>query len=414
LNHRTAPVSLREKLYLSKDDIEEAIKRLKAGDVVGEAVIVSTCNRTELYLVGWDGDRCLAAGEEFLRGMMEGDLEGEGGRYLYSYTDPEAVSHLFRVASGLDSMMLGEPQILGQVKDAYRWSFEISGTGPVLNRLFNHAFRTAKKVRNQTGLGTGAVSVPSVTIELALKILGRLTGRKALLLGIGKIGEQVARGLKDRGIGGIFISNRDYAKAVDLSKALGGVPVPFAERMQYLREVDLVVSAVSSDRPVLTREMFRDCLRIRRNAPLVVIDLGVPRNVQEAARQLENLFLFDIDSLRGLADYNRERRKEEVARAEPIIARETGNFMNWFNGLAMMPTIVGLKRKLEAIGEAEIRRVENRFTAEDREKLRSFTAGLLKKILDHPFKVLHESAGSPAEADFVKAVKRLFKLDEDG
>jgi glutamyl-tRNA reductase len=412
MNHKTAPVEIRERLQLDCGDGGSALAELLGIPEVREAIVLSTCNRVEVLARVADGEAAVARLKEFI--FRQGNLDAaELSHCLYVHRDREAVRHLFRVASSLDSLVMGEPQILGQVKEAYRRAVDHRATGVLLNRLLHHALRTAKRVRTETGIAGNAVSVSYAAVELAKKIFGNLQGKTILLVGAGEMSELAARHLLRQGVERILIANRTYARAEEMAAAFRGTPVAFDRLSEVLPEVDIVIASTGAPGYVITAEMVAAALRRRRNRLLFLIDIAVPRDIDPAAGEIANVYLYNIDHLQDVVDSNRETRLAEAGKAEGIVAAEVGVFEAWFNALAVVPTIVALRGKMEGIVRGELERSSHwlgGLSAEDRSRVEGLAASVVNKILHDPIAGLKEESIEKDELPYVAAVRRLFKL----
>jgi len=353
LNHRSAPVEIRERLAFPADTIGHALRGLVEKDGIDEGVIVSTCNRVEVCALAGEGYRGTQAIKEFLssyHGMPLTELSD----YLYHHIEEEAVRHLFRVSSSLDSMVLGEPQILGQIKDAYGYACEFQSIGPVLDKFFAKAFSVAKRVRTETRVANSAVSVSYAAVELARKILGDLKDKTVMLIGAGEMCELAARHLLSAGAKGILVTNRTFERAVRLAEEFDGTPVRFDELPTHLKRADIVLSSTGAPHFILKREDVEEVIRIRRNRPMFFIDMAVPRDIDPDANQIDNVYVYDIDDLNNVIETNLEERQREAARAEEIVIAEVTGFRRWLESQQVTPTIVSLRKKFEEIKEAEV------------------------------------------------------------
>ncbi|RUM88922.1 MAG: glutamyl-tRNA reductase [Thermodesulfatator sp.] len=413
LNHRTAPVEVRERFALEKRG-RHPLAHLRAYlPEVEEAYYLSTCNRVEYLLVTPERERTLSGLKDFLSqetGLPRADFEP----HLYLFEDLEAVRHLFRVACGLDSMVLGEPQILGQVKEAYR---EAAGryrtTGPILNRLLHRTFSVAKRVRTQTGIGSYAVSVSYAAVELAKKIFGSLRGRVVLLVGAGEMAELAAQHLLAAGAQRLLVANRTLSRAVELAERYRGEALSLEELAEALLSADIVISSTGAPGFVITRELVRPLLRARKHRPLFLVDIAVPRDVEPALNELENVYVFDIDDLQQVVEENLSRRKKEALRAERLIEEEVLKFERWLQELAVYPTIKALKEKAEEIRRRELARTLPRLrnlSPEEREALEVMTEALVQKLLHAP--ILYLKTGyHRLGREAIGTVRRVFDLD---
>ncbi|MBU3932565.1 MAG: glutamyl-tRNA reductase [Proteobacteria bacterium] len=412
MNHKTAPLEIRERLQLSCGDDARSLTELMRLPEIREALCLATCNRVEVLARVADGEQAVEGLREFI--YRQGNLEREElGRCLYVYRNREAVRHLFRVASSLDSMIMGEPQILGQLKEAYRQAVDNRATTVLLNRLLHHAFRVAKRVRTETGIAGNAVSVSYAAVELAKKIFGDLKGKKILIIGAGEMSELAVRHLIRQGAGHILIANRTYERAKELAETLQGVPLAFDRIPEALPEIDIVITSTGAPGYVVSAEMVASALRRRRNRLLFLIDIAVPRDIDPLAGDIENVYLYNVDHLQDMVDSNKEVRRMEAMKAEEIIAEEIAVYEEWFNTLAVVPTIVSLREKMEAIMKGELERSASWMKildGEERSRIEILTASIVNKILHDPIIALKEESREKDELPYVAAVRRLFKL----
>ena len=375
-------------------------------------MLLSTCNRVELYAVG-ERSGLVGAFDSLSRqcGVMPASLRG----LVEVKAGHDAVRHCFRVAASLDSMIVGEPQILGQVKDAFELARRAGTAGPVLHRLLSQAFAVAKRVRNETAVGKHAVSIPSAAVELARKIFGRLEGRTALLIGAGDMGELAARHLVDQGISSLRVANRTWARAAELSRLLSGTPIPFGRWPEALAHVDIVITSARSSLPLVTVDGIRGALSRRRARPIFFIDIAVPRNVEPGVAQLENVFCYDVDDLQRIVASNLEERQREAARAELLIMGEVDRFLISLRDLDVVPAIVALRRQVEAMSRTELAHALRRLphaSGETREALEALVATIVNKILHTPTVRLREAAGAGGGQEWSEAVSQLFALSQ--
>ena len=324
INHQNAPLEIREKFAVSQSALGETLQAVRSIDGTVGAVILSTCNRVEYYAASL----CPVRAFEGLRAMLR-ERTGIDSPPLYFHDTPGSVRHLFRVASGLDSMVIGETEILGQVKKAYSAAAELGSTTRHLNKLFQHAFRVAKHVRTETQITRGATSVGSVATELAGKIFGDLTGRRVMILGAGETSERTARSLVSRGVKTVIVSNRTYDRAAKLAEEIGGLAIHFDHWQNAFNDVDILICSTSAPHAILTKEKLAPMMRSRPERPLFVIDLAVPRDAEAAINEIEGVFLYDIDSLEGIVRQSLEVRKSEVVRCEQMIAEHVGTYVSW-------------------------------------------------------------------------------------
>ncbi len=412
MNHKSAPLDIRERLQLSCGEGDRPLPELMRHGGIREALYLSTCNRVEVLARVTDGTVDVEALKSFI--YRQGNLSVEElDRCLYIYRDLEAVRHLFRVTASLDSMIMGEPQILGQMKDAYRMAVENRTTGILLNRLSHHAFRVAKRVRTETGIAGNAVSVSYAAVELAKKIFGDLKKRSVLLIGAGEMSELAARHLLRQGVSAIHIANRTYARAEEMAAEFQGVPVAFEKFPELLPEVDIVIASTGAPGYIMSAQMVVGAFGRRRNRPLFLIDIAVPRDIDPAAGDIDNVYLYNIDHLQDVVDTNKEVRRAEAIKAEEIIAEEVAAFESWFNTLSVVPTIVSLREKMEGIVKGELERSSSwlrNMNEEDRNRVAILASSLVNKILHDPMTGLKEESQDKDALPFVAAIRRLFNL----
>ncbi len=411
LNHTTAPVGVRERLALSNGDVQQAVTDLVSRDDVQEAVVVSTCNRVEVVAC-CHGEGQLApllAVPLFKGSGVEAD---EWEEFLYGYSGREAVRHLFRVASSLDSMVVGEPQILGQLKEHFELSVEAKATGPVLHRFFHKSFSVAKRVRSETGVASRTVSVASTAVDLAGSIFETLDDRAIMLIGVGEMGEAAARHLLGAGVKRVMVANRTFENAVALARTLDGTPIPLERMSTYLPLADLVIGSAGGGR-LLEAADVRALMKERRNKPVFFIDLAVPRNFDPAINDVDNAYLYDIDDLGGVVEENLDARQREAIRGEAIVEGEVDTFWQWFEKLEVIPTIVDLREYAERIRNEEFERTLARtkdLEEADRERLDQMTRAIVNKLLHQPTMVLKDEGSGKEESELLTAVRKLFGL----
>jgi glutamyl-tRNA reductase len=414
LNHRSAPVEVREKVSFTNDQARQAAEELRARGILHETLVLSTCNRSEVYGVPPETARESAAAlSNYLSSFHSVDLELLSPS-LYHHYDRYAVRHLFRVASGLDSMMLGEAEILGQVREAYRIAYEQGATGPVLNRLFQGALEVGKRVRSETELGTRPMSVASAGVKLAERIFGKLHERAALVLGAGVISEQVISQLRDRNIARLFVLNRSLERADNLARQFAGKVIAWDDWESALTLPDVIVSSVSAEEPVLMRAHLEKAMAARGNRPLFVMDLGVPRNVDPAAASLYNFYLYNIDDLTQIVQQNRTSREGEVPRAEVIVDEHVSKFLTWQASVELISVVESLRHKLKADRAEFVRERAERIpslTQEQREQVESLIDDLLEKILLDPARRLQGEKDLRRKIQQVEAIRELFLPD---
>jgi glutamyl-tRNA reductase len=413
-NHRTAPIALRERLDFSSRGLGLALKALAARVAVKEAALVSTCNRVELYVVCDDVSQTQADLARFVCDFhgLAPDLVSQ---HLYAFTDGDAARHLFRVASGLDSLVVGEPQILGQVKDAYGAAAAEQTTGPLLSRLFHWAFAVGKRVRSETALAEGAVSVSFAAVALARKIHGSLGGRSVLVIGAGEMGKLTALHLKAQGIRQLLITSRTPSHAEQLAAEVGGTLSPWDRLPQALLESDIVITATGAATPVLDRAQVEAAMPASRTRPLFLIDIAVPRDVAPEAGDIEQVFLYNIDDLQSLVRENLEKRGGETGKAEQIVAEEAGKFGAWQRSRGAIPTVVALRQRFESIRRAELERLEPKLAQlppEARQRLEDVTRLIVEKLLLSPTEQLKAAGDPELVSQYADLLGRLFALTD--
>jgi glutamyl-tRNA reductase len=414
LNHRSAPVEVREKVSFTNDQARQAAEELRARGILHETLVLSTCNRSEVYGVPPETARESAAAlSNYLSSFHSVQLELLSPS-LYHHSDRYAVRHLFRVASGLDSMMLGEAEILGQVREAYRIAYEQGATGPVLNRLFQGALEVGKRVRSETELGTRPMSVASAGVKLAERIFGKLNERAALVFGAGMISEQVISQLRDRNIARLFVMNRSLERADNLARQFSGKVIAWDDWESALTLPDVIVSSVSAEEPVLMRAHLEKAMAARGNRPLFVMDLGVPRNIDPTAASLYNFYLYNIDDLTQIVHQNRTSREGEVPRAELIVDEHVSKFLTWQASVELISVVETLRHKLKADRAEFVReRAErvNGLTPEQREQVEALIDDLLEKMLLDPARRLQGEKDLRRKIQQVEAIRELFLPD---
>jgi glutamyl-tRNA reductase len=415
MNHRSAPVELRELLALDAEALRDILGELLGRRQCREALLLATCNRVEIYGVAAVPGEARDAALRLLgraRGVALADLEP----HLYTWTEADAVRHVFRVASSLDSLVVGEPQILGQVKDAFALAQSAEAVGPILHALMSQAFAVAKRVRAETEVGRHAVSVSFAGVELARKIFGTLEGRAVLLIGAGEMGELAAKHLMQQGTLPVYVANRTAGRAADLARALAGVAVPFEAVPRALETVDIVIACTAASEPVVRVAHVAPALS-QRTRPLFFIDLGVPRNVEAAVNDLDNAFCYDIDDLRAVVDANLRERQYQAQRAEAVVEREVGRFLARRRDLEVVPTIVSLRDKLEVIRQREVERALARLpgaSEETRRVIEAMSQAIVSKVLHAPIVKLRDSSRDGRGRRWRTLIAEVFGLRGDG
>ena len=414
LNHKTAPIEVRECLAFDAGETDTALDGLVSCPAVDEALLVSTCNRVEVLVTTADPLGATAQIKDFIavfKHRAVADFEAA----FYRHLNDDAVRHVFRVAASLDSMVVGEPQILGQIKTAYLAAIRRKSTGAILNRLLHRTFFVAKRIRTETGIGDRAVSISYAAVELSRKIFGALAGRKVLLIGAGEMAELAVEHLVRHQVGDILVANRTFARGVALATHFGGKAIRYEEIADSLTQADIIISSTGAPGFVVERDMVRSVLRQRRNRPLFFIDIAVPRDIDPRINRMANVYVYDIDDLKGVVDENIEDRQREALKAERIVDEAVVRFGHWLENLDVVPTIVALHRKLEAIATAEINRTLqgaiNR-GAVDPEALQRMAGAMINKILHDPTMLLKNDAGHANRSELLALTQRLFNLDE--
>ena len=414
VSHRTAPVDLREKLDFSSRDLGAAVEALVARSSAAESVVLSTCNRSEIYIASTDSDHARDEVVAFLSDYHQLPRDAFLP-HLFAHRDMAAARHLFRVAAGLDSLVVGEPQILGQVKEAFQTAAERHCTGPLLSKTFHWAFGVGKRVRSETALGEGAVSVSFAAVALARKIFGRLEGRRVLVVGAGEISALTAQHLRSQGVAEIVITSRTHAHADALAAQVEGRTVPWDDMRRAIADADIVLTATGSQRPIISRDDVRAVTGRRRSEPLFIIDVAVPRDVDPAVSDIEQVFLYNVDDLQGIVQENLARRGAEIARAEAIVAEEVSRFTVWQRSRRAIPTVVALRQRFDDVRRAELQRLEPRLSAlppDARARLDEVTRLIVEKLLLEPTEQLKALPDEETQAVYTEAVNRLFRLGD--
>jgi glutamyl-tRNA reductase len=415
LNHKTAPIEVRERLAFSDEACAESLQALVDGEAVGEGLIVSTCNRVEVLAAAGTGggERATARVSDFLcrtRGVPA-DLFA---RHLYVHAEEAAVRHVFRVASSLDSMVVGEPQVLGQVRRAYSIAVTAGTAGRVIHKLVHHALRVAKRVRTETGIASSAVSISYTAVELGRKIFGSLEGATVLLVGAGEMAELAAEHLRSAGASRVLVTNRTFETAAKLAQRFGGEAVAFGALADHLAEADIVICSTAAEGYVVTPQAARSAVAARRNRPAFFIDISVPRNVDPAVGEIDNLFVFDVDDLEAVVASNIREREREAERAELIVESEVMQFQEALRSLDLGPTVAALRGKLDEIARAEMRRQRNRLgtlTPEQERAVEGLLTSVVNKI-SHPVINRLRRSHDTGDAEDVQAWRDVFGLED--
>ena len=416
LNHRTAPLEVRERVSFTSERAQQVAAELRSRGILEETLVLSTCNRSEVYGVPPEDVRKSADALASYLSSFHSVAPEAFNAWLYRHYDREAVRHLFRVASGLDSMLIGEAEILGQVREAYRAAHGNGGTGPVLNRLFQSALEVGKRVRSETELGTRPMSVASAGVKLAERIFGKLDQRTALVLGAGTIGEQVVSQLRDREVAHLYVMNRSREKAELLAREFGGQVIPWGEWDHALTSPDLIVSSVSSDDPILLRDTVKHAMAARKNRALLLMDVGVPRNIDPSLADLYNVYLYNLDDLTEIVRQNRASREKEIPRAENIVEEQVMKFLSWQASVELVSLLDVLRSRVKEERAAFLReRVEAlaHFRPEEREQMEVLMDELLEKMLMRPAEKLRGEKRMQKKIQSVDALRDLFLNDQE-
>ena len=414
LNHKTAPVNIRECLAFSQDETRSALAELGAMTTVGEAMLFSTCNRVELLIISKERQNAEEQAKAFLAQFKQlplADFESS----LYLHRGEAAVRHVFRVGASLDSMVVGEPQILGQIKAAYRTATEEKTSGVILNRLLHKAFSIAKRIRTETGIGDSAVSISYAAIELGRKIFGDLEGKEVLLIGAGEMAELAVEHLIRNRSGHIFVANRTFERGVELAATFKGTAIRIEEVPDYLRRVDIIISSTGAKEFILQKQHVKAVMRGRRNRPIFFIDIAVPRDIDPQINTLNNAYVYDIDDLKDVVEENIEDRNREATKAERIIDEAVINFRQWFQGLGVVPTIKALRAKVQSMAHEESQKTLQQMehlSAKDRETIQRMTESLINKILHEPTRYLKSDGCQKDRVTSLDIARKMFGLNE--
>ena len=415
LSHKTAPLEIREEFTIDDQAYDEVLNDLNSRESVLESLILSTCNRTELYVVTNDYEKCIDEIKDSLLNYHNLD-EKLVNDHFYLYTNDQAVKHLLRVTSSLDSMVVGEPQILGQVKNSYELSFKNDSSGIILNRLFQYAFFVAKKVRSKTSIGTLSVSISYLAVELSKRIFEDLSNRTILLVGTGEMAVLAAKNLINSGIKNLLISSRTFDNAAAMSNELNGTAIKLEEVYYRLKDVDIVITATGSNNYIFKSEHVNQALKLRKNEPMFFIDIAVPRDVDPKVNDIPSVYLYDIDDMQGVLDNNISSRKESAREAETIVDKHGDKFINWLEGLKVLPTIVKLREKIELIKKSELNRTFGKLdTLDDVQKdiINNLVDRLIGKMLHEPITNLKRESSSSLGAYYSDTIQKLYNLDKE-
>jgi glutamyl-tRNA reductase len=415
MNHETAPVELRECLATDPENTVRALALMRDLECIKEGLFISTCNRVEALIAtesAKDAEKSVISLMAKLGNMPKESFSSS----LYTNEDRDAVMHIFRVASSIDSMIVGEPQILGQIKEAYAEATRQKTSGVILNRLMHRAFHVAKRVRTETEICEAAVSISYAAVELAKKIFRVLEGKKVLLIGAGEMAELAAKHLMAHGVSSMVVANRTFERAVEVAGLFKARPVSFDEIGVQLLEVDIVVTSTASKEYVISYDQVKNSLRKRRNRPLFFIDIAVPRDVEPKINDLENVYVYDIDDLKGIIDINMAQRQQEAVKAERIVQEEAGKFEKWLETLAVVPTIVSLRDKADSIIQAELKKSFSalcHLTPDQKEAVHTLARSIAEKMMNDPIVFLKKKAGRETLNTYLDVTRKLFSLDRN-
>ena len=412
LSHKTAPVEIREKLAFAPTAMERPLRQMLELPTITEGLIVSTCNRVELCAVTKEPDAAIAELRRFLAEYHEVSPE-EINENLFDYQGEEAIRHLFRVSSSLDSMVLGEPQILGQIKTAYGYAAEFKTAGLILNRFLHKAFSVAKRVRTETAIASNAVSVSFAAVELARKIFDRLDNKGVMIIGAGEMCELAARHFVANGISKVLVTNRTFERAEKMAAEFDGKAVPFDSFVDHLAEVDIIMTSTGAPNFILGKRQMEEVLKRRKNRPMFLIDIAVPRDIDPKVNDISNTYLYDVDDLQGVVQANLKERQKEAGKAEAIVEQEIGQFHLWLGNLEVKPTVIALRRKLDEIRQQELEKTFGNLkdlTGKQRKSIEAMAGAIINKILHKPTAILKNSQNDMSGEDYVDAIRTLFDL----
>jgi glutamyl-tRNA reductase len=414
LNHKTAPVNIRECLAFSQEETCDALNSLRTITAVEEAMLFSTCNRVELLITAREHLSAIDEAKKFLARFKQLPLDAFESS-LYQHQGEAAVRHVFRVAASLDSMVLGEPQILGQIKAAYRTATEQKTSGVILNRLLHKTFFVAKRIRSETGIGDRAVSISYAAIELGRKIFGDLQGKQVLLIGAGEMAELAVEHLIRHRSGQIYVANRTFERGMELASAYNGTAIRFEEIPDYVKQVDIIISSTGAKGYILQRPQIKAVMRGRRNRPIFFIDIAVPRDIDPAINTINNVYVYDIDDLKDVVDDNIEDRSREALKADRIIDEAVINFCRWYQGLGVVPTIKALRHKVQGIGQEELRKTlqqMSHLSIQDQQAIQRMTEVVINKVLHEPTRYLKSNGCQKDRSASLDIARKLFGLDD--
>lgn len=416
LNHRSAPIEVRESVAFESDYLRDALTRLRNYRSIDEGVILSTCNRVEVVAAAADSATAYSEIGSFLAEQKSHRNGLSLAEHTYQYRGADAVRHLFRVAASLDSMVVGEPQILGQLKQHYDAAQQAGSVGTILHRLFHRSFSVAKRVRSETGIGSGAVSVSSVAVDLAKQIFDRFDDKTVMLIGAGKMGDLMARSLQSHGVRSLMVTNRTFERAVELAERIQGNPIRFEDFPQYLKMADLVIGCTGAPEVLVDAPQVEKVLRERKQKAMFFIDIGDRRNFDASINDLDNVYLYNIDDLKNVAEENLQGRSNEAAKAENIVGEEVQSFVRWIGSLEQAPTITALRQRFDEIRRGEIEKSLGgslkTLSPEQRRALEDMTTAMINKLLHAPIVQLKSRNDDDDDAAlYIAALRKLFDLE---
>ena len=415
LNHRTAPVEVREKFAFPAQDVPLALARLKQSPGVTEGMILSTCNRVEVAIATEENVDPRTCVEEFFASSQKVSDRTWLQDYVYGYEGTDAIRHIFRVAASLDSMVIGEPQILGQLKTAYSLAKEAGSLNGFLETVVTRAFSVAKRVRSETEIGVSAVSISYAAVELAKEIFGSLNHKKVMLIGAGKMSELAARHLLRSGVGQVLVTNRTRSRAETLAELVRGKVIDYSEYLAKLPEADIVITSSGATGHILEKPQMQKIIAARKNKPMFLIDIAVPRNIEPTVNEIENVFLYDIDDLQKVVDSNLKDRLNEAAEADKIVAEEVDRLEAWLRSRQVVPLIVTLQEQLEHMRMAELDRSKSKLaglTPEQQEAVDALTKSIINKVAHGPIVELRKQATSSNGLPVIETISKIFRLDK--
>ncbi|NOY54006.1 MAG: glutamyl-tRNA reductase [Deltaproteobacteria bacterium] len=412
LSHKTAPVELREKISFAEETIPQGLEKLRA-ESIPENIILSTCNRVEIIAQCEDCVKGISATKDFLSGEHQIPLD-ELEPHLYIREGNEAIRHIFRVASSLDSMMVGEPQILGQFKNAFTIASEAKATGIILNRLMHKAFSVAKRIKTETGIARSAVSISYAAVELAKKIFDDLTDKTVMLIGAGEMCELAAKHLMQNGAKKMLVTNRTYSRAVELAQEFNGSAIRFENFIESLIQTDIIISSTGAPHYILHHHDVKEVIHERRNKPIFMIDIAVPRDLDPEINKIDNVYLYDIDNLQAVVETNIEERKKEAEKADSIVTQEVRTFEQWLASLKVTPMIVLLRERMEQIRQEELRKTLprlNGISEKEKRSIESMSMAIINKVLHGPMKAL-KSCHPEEKETLMQVLREIFQLED--